>query len=83
MYLSHPPPPPCPPNSGYDVDGVVLKLDDLSLQRALGHASSDPLWAVALKFPAHEALTRLLDIALNVGRTGQVRSAASWHCAAP
>ena len=43
----------CPqPPPGYDADGVVLKLDDLSLQGRLGHVGADPEWAIALKFPA-------------------------------
>ncbi|KAG1671906.1 hypothetical protein FOA52_003473 [Chlamydomonas sp. UWO 241] len=54
----------------YDVDGVVIKLDDTSLQAALGTVGVDPCWAVALKFPAQATLTRLLGIDLVVGRTG-------------
>ncbi|KAK9817640.1 hypothetical protein WJX72_000015 [[Myrmecia] bisecta] len=61
---------------GYDADGVVLKLDDLGLQRALGDIGGDPRWAIAWKFPANEAITRLLGITLTLGRMGQVTPVA-------
>jgi DNA ligase (NAD+) len=54
----------------YEIDGVVIKVDDLALQERLGHVGKDPRWAVAYKFRAREAQTRLLDIGVNVGRTG-------------
>jgi DNA ligase (NAD+) len=54
----------------YEVDGVVIKVDDLAAQRALGVAGKDPRGAVAWKFPAREATTRLIDVTVNVGRTG-------------
>ncbi len=54
----------------YEVDGVVIKVDDLATYRALGVAGKDPRGAVAFKFPAREATTRLIDLTVNVGRTG-------------
>jgi DNA ligase (NAD+) len=54
----------------YDIDGVVIKLDDRALQRVLGYVGRDPRWAVAYKFAPSTAQTRLLRIGINVGRTG-------------
>jgi len=54
----------------YEIDGVVIKVDDLALQARLGHVGKDPRWAIAFKFRAREARTKLLDIGVNVGRTG-------------
>jgi DNA ligase (NAD+) len=54
----------------YEIDGVVVKVDDLALQERLGHVGKDPRWAIAFKFRAREARTKLLDIGVNVGRTG-------------
>ncbi len=54
----------------YEIDGVVVKVDDLALQERLGRVGKDPRWAVAFKFRAREAQTKLLDIGVNVGRTG-------------
>lgn len=56
----------------FEVDGLVIKLDEFALQRRLGYAGKDPRWAVAFKYPGEEALTRLLDIRVNVGRTGTI-----------
>lgn len=56
----------------YEADGVVIKIDDFAQQRELGVVGRDPRWAIAFKFPAREAITRLLDITVNVGRTGVV-----------
>ncbi|HEX7069581.1 MAG TPA: NAD-dependent DNA ligase LigA, partial [Rhodothermales bacterium] len=60
----------------YEIDGVVVKIDDFEMQRALGFISSAPRWAIALKFAAREATTTLLDIAVNVGRTGAIKPEA-------
>jgi len=54
----------------YEADGLVVKVDDFALQERLGYVAKDPRWAVAYKYPAEEAVTRLLDIKINVGRTG-------------
>ena len=56
----------------HEIDGVVVKLDDLAQQRRLGTTSRAPRWAVAYKYPPEEAQTRLVDIRVNVGRTGRV-----------
>jgi DNA ligase (NAD+) len=54
----------------YEIDGIVIKVDDLALQAKLGSVGKDPRWAIAYKFRAREARTRLLDIEVSVGRTG-------------
>ncbi|MQC18805.1 MAG: NAD-dependent DNA ligase LigA [Chloroflexi bacterium] len=54
----------------YEIDGVVIKLDDLATQRALGVVGREPRWATAWKFPAEQAVTRLREIQVSVGRTG-------------
>ncbi len=56
----------------HEIDGVVVKVDELALQRRLGSTSRAPRWAVAYKYPPQEAQTKLLDIRVNVGRTGRV-----------
>lgn len=56
----------------HEIDGVVVKVDDVALQRRLGATSRAPRWAVAYKYPPQEAQTELLDIRVNVGRTGRV-----------
>jgi DNA ligase (NAD+) len=56
----------------YDIDGVVVKINDLALQRTLGFVGREPRWAVAYKFPPTQATTRLLSIEVNVGRTGSL-----------
>ena len=54
----------------YEIDGVVVKVDDLALQEQLGAVSREPRWAIAYKFKPREARTKLLDITITVGRTG-------------
>jgi DNA ligase (NAD+) len=56
----------------YEIDGVVVKLDPIAVQEALGFTSRAPRWAIAYKYPPEEVTTRLLDIRVNVGRTGRV-----------
>ncbi len=56
----------------HEIDGVVVKVDEVGLQRRLGATSRAPRWAIAYKYPPEEAQTRLLDIRVNVGRTGRV-----------
>lgn len=56
----------------YDIDGVVIKLNDIAKQRQLGFTAHHPKWATAYKFPAEEVLTKLTDIIFTVGRTGQI-----------
>jgi DNA ligase (NAD+) len=56
----------------HEIDGVVVKVDEIALQRRLGSTSRAPRWAIAYKYPPEEATTKLLDIKVNVGRTGRV-----------
>lgn len=56
----------------YDIDGIVIKVDDIAGQQELGHTSRAPRWAIAFKYPPEVVRTRLLDIRVNVGRTGRV-----------
>ena len=56
----------------HEIDGVVVKVDEVALQRRLGSTSRAPRWAVAYKYPPEEATTKLLDVRVNVGRTGRV-----------
>ena len=56
----------------HEIDGVVVKVDDVTLQRRLGSTSRAPRWAIAYKYPPQEVQTELLDIRVNVGRTGRV-----------
>ncbi|WP_047867901.1 NAD-dependent DNA ligase LigA [Nocardiopsis sp. RV163] len=56
----------------YEIDGIVVKVDDFALQRRLGSTSRVPRWAIAYKYPPEEVTTRLIDIKVGVGRTGRV-----------
>jgi DNA ligase (NAD+) len=56
----------------YEIDGVVVKIDPIETQRAMGATSRAPRWAIAYKYPPEEVNTKLLDIRVNVGRTGRV-----------
>jgi DNA ligase (NAD+) len=56
----------------HEIDGVVVKVDDIGLQRRLGSTSRAPRWAIAYKYPPEEVTTKLLEILVNVGRTGRV-----------
>ena len=56
----------------HEIDGVVVKVDEVSVQRRLGSTSRAPRWAIAFKYPPEEVTTTLLDIRVNVGRTGRV-----------
>lgn len=56
----------------FGIDGVVIKIDDITLQDRLGAVGRDPRWATAYKFPAEQAVTKLLEIRTNVGRTGAI-----------
>ncbi|WP_425567696.1 NAD-dependent DNA ligase LigA [Salinactinospora qingdaonensis] len=56
----------------YEIDGVVVKVDEVSTQRRLGSTSRAPRWAIAYKYPPEEVTTKLVDIRVNVGRTGRV-----------
>ncbi|GAT36856.1 NAD-dependent DNA ligase LigA [Listeria monocytogenes] len=60
----------------YDIDGIVLKLNNLEQQRQMGNTVKSPRWSIAYKFPAEEVPTKLLDIELNVGRTGVITPTA-------
>ncbi|MBQ2581917.1 MAG: NAD-dependent DNA ligase LigA [Ruminococcus sp.] len=63
----------------YDIDGVVIKVDDFSQREVLGSTAKVPKWAVAYKFPPEEKNSKLLDIELNVGRTGVVTPVAVFE----
>jgi DNA ligase (NAD+) len=56
----------------HEIDGIVVKVDDVALQRRLGTTSRAPRWAIAYKYPPEEVTTTLLDIQVNVGRTGRI-----------
>lgn len=60
----------------YEIDGIVIKVDDFSLQEKIGELSRSPRWAIAWKFPAQQEHTRVMDIRVNVGRTGAVTPVA-------
>lgn len=56
----------------YDIDGIVIKVNDIGMQGKLGYTAKVPKWATAYKFPAEEVVTRLIDIIFTVGRTGKI-----------
>ena len=60
------------PKLPYDIDGIVIKVNDIRQQQKLGYTAKYPKWATAYKFPAEEVLTKLKDIIFTVGRTGQI-----------
>ncbi|MED3795370.1 NAD-dependent DNA ligase LigA [Niallia alba] len=64
------------PHLPYEIDGIVIKVDNLAHQEQLGTTVKSPRWAIAYKFPAEEVMTKLLNIELNVGRTGVVTPTA-------
>ncbi|WP_042141978.1 NAD-dependent DNA ligase LigA [Paucisalibacillus sp. EB02] len=64
------------PNLPYEIDGIVIKVDDLAQQEELGFTVKSPRWAIAYKFPAEEVVTKLKDIELSVGRTGVITPTA-------
>lgn len=64
------------PNLTYEIDGIVIKVNDLNDQKKLGYTARCPKWAIAYKFPAEEVLTKVRDIIFTVGRTGQVTPSA-------
>ena len=60
----------------YDIDGIVYKIDDLNLQKRLGNTSNSPRWATAYKFSSEKAISKIKDIAIQVGRTGAITPVA-------
>ena len=60
------------PSLDYDIDGIVIKVDDMSFYDKLGYTSKTPRWAIAYKFPPEEVITKLTDIIFTVGRTGKI-----------
>ncbi len=60
----------------YEIDGIVVKINDLALQKKLGNTARSPRWAIAYKYPPEEKMTRVLDIQVHVGRTGVITPVA-------
>ena len=60
------------PSLAYDIDGIVIKVDDMDMYDKLGYTSKTPRWAIAYKFPPEEVITKLTDIIFTVGRTGKI-----------
>ena len=67
------------PNLPYEIDGIVIKVDNLKDQERLGYTARTPKWAIAYKFPAEEVLTKLVDIEFCVGRTGKITPRADLN----
>ncbi|MCB9640292.1 MAG: NAD-dependent DNA ligase LigA [Myxococcales bacterium] len=64
------------PRLNYDIDGMVVKVNDYALQKQLGFISKSPRWAIAFKFPPQQEITKVLDIQIQVGRTGKLTPVA-------
>ena len=60
------------PSLAYDIDGIVIKVDDMALYDKIGYTAKTPRWAIAYKFPPEEVVTKLTDIIFTVGRTGKI-----------
>ena len=60
------------PSLDYDIDGIVIKVDDMNLYDKLGYTAKTPRWAIAYKFPPEEVVTKLTDVIYTVGRTGKI-----------
>ena len=67
------------PNLPYDIDGIVLKVDDLSMHDEIGVTAKYPKWAIAYKFPPEEVKTRLKEVTFQVGRTGNITPVANFE----
>ena len=65
-------------NINFDTDGIVLKVNDINLQKILGYTKKSPRWAIALKFPAEEVSTRIKNLSFQIGRTGVITPVANF-----